>query len=275
MTVYDLHHVTPLGVWFWDALTGAPVGDALDVVAWPLDVQGEPSVATRTPSGVRAFHGLAGLRRVEYPLGDEDPLGAPVQTGRFAVTVDDPSRRFSPMTLELEAPHAGLAGPGSPPGGPVFLFSAADRAFPAAFGVVRADIADRATGEPAAYARVDVLVAGRRWAGVASESGAVAIGFPYPTFGGPPPASPPAPVAPGPQTWPVVVEVRFAPEALEFPLPGRAPELTSILGQPRVAVWPDMAGTPVDALQAELTFGSELVLRTAGASSLLTGETSP
>ncbi|MDA0166278.1 hypothetical protein OM076_38795 [Solirubrobacter ginsenosidimutans] len=244
MTVEDLRIVTPLGVWFWDSVTDAPVTDPLRVLAHPLDVPGEPAIATTTPSGVRAFTGLPGLHRIEYPAGTEDPLGAPATSGTFAVTVDDPSGRFLPATIELTAPHKGLAGLSN---GRIYLFSAPTRRFAAAVAVARAQVAP--------HARVDVLAGGRRWAGIATEDGAVAIGFPYPAFSGTPSPSPPPGTGgtpPALQVWTLTVELRQDPGALVFPLPGRPPELASILGQPLV-----------ETFVAELHFGAELVLDTS------------
>jgi hypothetical protein len=73
----------------------------------------------------------------------------------------------------------------------------------------------------------------------------------------------------------VQVEVRHDPAALEYPLPERAPDLASILAQPLVDVWADLAGAPLPALDVELHYGAELVLRTGAGPSLLTGGTSP
>jgi hypothetical protein len=246
MTSAELHTVTPLGVWFWDAATDTPIADELTVLAHPLDVAGEPTAAVRTPSGIRAFNNLPGLRRVEYPLGDEDPLHNPIQTGSFAVTVDDPTRRFLPTTVVLDAPHAGLAGLN----GRVYLFSAPTRVFPPATAIVRAQLAP--------YARLDVVHNGRRSAGIAAANGAVVVGFPYPPFGGAPSPSPPPGTGgtpPALQVWTVTLELRRDPGALVFPLPDRPPELASILGQPLV-----------ETFVADLHFGAELVLDTGDGS---------
>lgn len=276
--VYDMRTVTPLGVWLWDALTDGPVLDELEVVAVPLDSPGDETKAIRTPSGVRAFTGLAGLRRVEYPLGDEDPLGAPLHSASFAVCVDDRAGRFNPATIILDAPQAGIAGLGSPPGGPTYLFASPARRFAAGVAVVRADLVNRATGEPAAHARVDVIVAGRRWAGTASDRGAVAVAFPYPGFGGAPSPSPPPGTGgtpPGLQTWPIAVEVRHDPPSLDFPVAERPPDLASIFGQASVDIWLTHSGPSVAALDAQLLFGAELVLRTGAGPVLEVGGTSP
>ena len=145
-------------------------------------------------------------------------------------------------------------------------------------GRVRANLVDRATGEPAAHARLDVVVGGSRWAGIASTEGAVAVGFPYPGFGGAPPPSPPPGTGgtpPSQQAWPARIEVRHDPDALDFPLRGHPPDLASVAGQAPVDVWPDTAGPPRPGLDTVLQYGAELVLRSAGESSLLTGGTSP
>jgi hypothetical protein len=294
----ELRTFTPLGVRFWDAVFDAPVGGGLEVTARPLTGSWPEIPAFLTPSGVYAFRGLPGLRRVEYPVGPEpiqDVLPAPAP---MAVRVRDRLRRFLPTVVLVPAPHLGVAPmlpaggsppdtsppDASPPGAAVpgiYLFSAPSRRVRSDVAVVRASLADRGSGAPAAHTRLDVVVAGTLWAGVADALGNVAVMLPFPAFGGsaafpsPPPGT--GGVPPEQQSWPVQVRVRYEPAALDHPIEGAAPTLASILAQSPDVLWPDEAGPPVPELPAELSFGRELVLRTQGTeeSTLLVGAASP
>jgi hypothetical protein len=289
----ELRTFTPLGVRFWDAVSDTPVLQGLRVEARPLGGDLPATPAFRTPSGIHAFRGLPGLRRVEYPAGPgpvRDTLPPPVP---FALQVWDRLGRFLPTVVLVPVPHLGLAPmlpagadpSGSIPSDPgvarIYLFSAPSRAVRSDVAVVRASLADRASGAPAAHARLDVVAGGTRWAGVADALGNVAVLFPYPAFEGlaAVPSVPPGTggLPPQEQRWPVEVSVRRQPEALDVSVDPEVPTLGSILAQSPEVLWPDDQGPPVHRLEAELGFGHELILRTQGTqeSTLLVGAASP
>ena len=289
----EIRTFTPLGVRFWDAISGAPAIGGLEVSARPLTGDWPDTPAFRTPSGVYAFRGLPGLRQVEYPVGPEpvrDTLSPPAP---FVVRVRDRLRRFLPTVVLVPAPHLGLAGmlpadgdpAGSIPAGDgvpgIYLFSAPSRPVLSDVAVVRASLAEQGSGIPAAHARLDVVAGGTRWAGVADALGNVAVLFPYPLFEGvaavpsPPPGT--GGIPPAEQSWAVQVSVRHQPEALDFIPDPDVPTLASILAQSPDVLWQDDRGPPTTELHAELSFGRELVLRTQGTeeSTLLVGAASP
>jgi hypothetical protein len=291
-----LRTFTPLGIRFLDAVTEAGIDRGLTVTAQSLDGATPQTPAFRTRSGVYAFHGLPGLRRLER----FDRVGAvrealPPPTP-FVVRVRDRLSRFNPTVALVGAPTWGLAPmlmDESPPGGVpadssppgavpagIYLFPAPSRRVRSDVAVVRASLARHAGGEPAAHARLDVVVAGTRWAGVADELGNVAVMFPYPIFSGAGPASPPPGsqgIPPEQQSWALTVQVRYDPEALDYPPGSEVPTLGSILIQSPTDTWPHAAGQPVGEMDAVLTFGHELIMRTEGSndSTLMVGAASP
>lgn len=290
----EMRTFTPLGAWFWDTLTDRPIGPGLDVRAWPVARPDAERPAFTTPSGVYGFAGLPGLRSVEYPapgVDVRDPLAPPRP---YVISVRDPLARFVPTVAILHAPTLGPA-PASPDVSPpehelsmpsssaqrarIYLFSAPTRRVLSDVAVVRAQLRDFVTGDPAAHARLDVLGGGLRWAGVADAGGTVAVMFPYPVFGGAAMSSPPPGASGIPsidQSWLVTVEVRYQPGALDFPPGCDVPTSTSIVLQEQTVVRID-SGAPVPEWQTELSFGSELLLRTEGdeQSSLVIGGGSP
>jgi hypothetical protein len=269
---------TPLGIRFWDTSRDVAVTDALEVVAWPPSQPERKRAAVRSLSGIYAFHGLPGMRDVEYP---EDPdalqLSPPVQR-RFVVSVSDARRRFLPVVFSVDLPQFGIY-PSStvPPGGPpipgLYLFSSPTR--PAgALAVVRAQLAEDATGTPAAHAVVEVEAPqGQLFHGIADENGSVAVMFSYPRFRTGATSSPPGVAeAPGTQTWPLTVRVRYSP-FLQTPVQGsKLPDLRSILGQSDARLQATTSTSSLtNEISAELEFGRELILRTLGLPYLVVG----
>jgi hypothetical protein len=261
---------TPLGIRFWDAATDSQVAHGLQVRAWPDGATGPARQAFRTLSGIYAFQGLPGLRDIEFPAGDDGPASQPIGQ-RFVVAVEDQQRRFLPMVLRVDAPFEGIyptALASSPPDAAlpgVFLFSAPWR--PAkALAAVRADLVRRSTGQPAAFAvlELDVEDSGV-WHGVADERGSIAVFLPVPPFQATLGSSPPGPQAPPhQQQWQVTARVLYEPDHLETPAGADLPDLRTILTQAEGAVWPSATGASAGEISALLSFGEDLVLRTSG-----------
>jgi hypothetical protein len=140
--------------------------------------------------------------------------------------------------------------------------------------VVRAQLVDAATHQPAAHALMTVHILGQTVAyGLADAYGGIAVLFPYPAFttvaGGSPPGTPLAPG--GVQHWEVSIGVRYAPAALAVPPGATLPDLRSIVSQAPGTIWTTVASQSLSLLSAELMFGQELVLRTDETSVLLIG----
>jgi hypothetical protein len=279
--------VTPLGIRFWDLAEDAAIRDGLEVVAWPVEQPRQTRLATRTRSGVYAFHGLPGLHAVEYPAAADAAAASPPLVRRFMVQVRDTLGRFLPAVFGVDAPYRGIYPTETispltgrkPPG--FYLFSAPTRPAGSALAVARAQLVDALTDAPAAFAVLEVETPGpRTWYGIADARGMVAALFPYPTFRGPLGAESP-PVVPAPprgQRWVVTARVRYAPAALVVPPGAALPELRSIFAQPPSLVWPALDGgsAPASQLTAELSHGAALILRTTPRAELIVGQlTSP
>lgn len=251
---------TPFGVAFLDAALGTPVGDGLRVTARP---DGDPATvvtAFRTASGAYAFAGLPGLRQVEYPVGDDDPLQAPKR--RFLIRVEDARRRFLPAVFAVDLPYDGLYP--APAGGLAgfYLFSAPTRPATPIFATVRAQI-ETVQGEPAAYAVLEAtLPGGDLHYGLADKRGAATLNFSWPRFDPPPLRSLPAVVAE--QQWPLRLRVRHQPTALRRVVGIDEPLLGSVFAQDYAMILPAAPGsfvTPVLEREETLIHATELVLR--------------
>ncbi len=261
---------TPLGIRFWDPASDSQIGHGLAVRAWPDGATEPVRSAFRTASGIYAFQGLPGLRDVEYPANGGGSASPPAGQ-RFVVAVQDEQRRFLPAVLRLDAPFFGIyptAAASSPPGAAlpgVYLFSAPWRTA-TGLAVVRAELVRRSTGEPAAWAVLELDVAESGvWHGIADERGSVAVLFPIPPFQATLGSSPPGPQAPPQeQQWQVTARVLFQPSHLETPAGADQPDLRTILTQAGGVVWASSTGAPAAELAATLNFGQDLILRTAG-----------
>ena len=251
---------TPFGVAFLDAALGTPVTEGLHVTARP---DGDPATvvtAFRTASGAYAFAGLPGMRKVEYPVGDDDPLKAPKR--RFLIRVEDARRRFLPALFAADLPHDGLF-PGSGGGlAGFYLFSAPTRPAAPTFAAVRAQV-ETVQGEPAAYAVLEArLPGGAVHYGLADKRGAATLNFPWPNFDPPPLRSLPAAVAE--QQWPLRLRVRHQPAALQRAVGISEPLLGSVFAQEYAMILPAVPGslvTPVLEREETLIHATELVLR--------------
>lgn len=300
--VEQTRRVTPLGLALHDLATDVRVVEGLRVDARPLE-GGRVTTAFQTRSGVYAFRGLHGMRRIELPPSDSLEMPSPPNGTEFLISVTDTRARFVAMVLRVSVPTAGLVTQGmlmqadashsgrveSPPADdlPVYLFSSSSRVLPAHLGAVRGQLVDAASGKPAAHGRLDVvvnpgLVDSRRAIGIADSTGAVVVPMPYPRFG---PvddrSSPPTGgVPPAGQTWPVEIRAFYEPDVLDhrprLPAPALNGGRGGVLAQAQAVVWPTAHEADM-TLRADLQFGSDLIVRTAGdeRSRLLIGGTSP
>jgi hypothetical protein len=263
--------VTPLGLRLWDVAAGSAAGEGVVVGYFPPS--GRAATAVRTPSGVHALRGLPGLGAAERGAGDAAFWYSPPAGGSYRVDIRDPRGRYLPMCLDVMLPALGLYTPhASLPGlqaSVVPVFSSPARPVPAGFAVVRAQLA-LGPDAPASWARLDIGLPDSTTAtGVADAAGRVCVLFPWPE----PSAANPADLRD--QTWPLRLRAFFGSPAAAGPPPtpvaprNGTPELTDLVQQlpARLA-----AGDGGDLTRADLSYGRELVLRTAGRSTLsLTG----
>ncbi|HXM32675.1 MAG TPA: hypothetical protein VN921_03405 [Chthoniobacterales bacterium] len=268
----------PLGLRFLDVATNGfvPADVAieplqreslgLEAEAWPLGAPRQKRTGIVTPSGAVAFHGFAGLR--DFERSEEDDIWNSQPPARdFQVEVSDKMGRFLPCTFVVSAPQRGFAlfaEDGSPPwieAGAVPLFSAVSRSFPAGLAVVRAELHDHATGDPAAWALMEAsyFSAGSRHTarGLADDKGRVLLMFYYPegqrrAFNSSPPGS-----ARGlsQQEW--TLDVGFFYESADHP--EKAADYGRRFAQPPAIAW--RGSSPVTLLKdATVRFGQELDL---------------
>lgn len=268
---------TPLGIRFWDAALDLPVAAALDVYAWRDGAASAPVRAVRSPSGVYAFHRLPGQLRAEKPRGDDERPEVDGPAGEYVIAVDDRAGRFLGAAFRVTLPlgYRGeflSGGPASPPasGGRAYLFPSPARPVPPGLAAVRAELVDRDTGAPAAWAVLEATLAGETATAIADEAGRAVLMLPWPT-----PdllRHPSPPVDAGTATWTITLSVRWEPGALRYPFPARddlpdawtaRPSLKSILeAQGPAEVWTDEEDPSVESWTETLVHGQELVLRT-------------
>ena len=267
---------THLGIRFWDVVLDKQITHGLSVIAWPLSIPGRLTPASRTQSGIYAFHHLPGMRRWEQATVEEILAVDPDDKTRFVIAVNDRQRRYFPVvfTVDLPLPYLGIfptAVPTSPlattyPG--FYLFSAPTRSVMPGLAVLRAQLVETNSEQPAAYAVLEADVQGETWYGLSDARGIATILFPYPLFtstlGASPPGGPPL----SEQQWTVTLRARYEPTT-QTVLPGATlPTLNSLFAQTAASLWPTPTGTAVPQLTFTLIFGQELVLQTGTLSTL-------
>jgi hypothetical protein len=274
----------PLGLRFWDAATDEPVSAGLRVAAAPADGGEARTRATRTVSGVFAFHDLPGLRDLTHPPGVGPPEDVPPAT--VLVRVDDAQGRFLPVVhrIDLPLPERGVYRP--PTGGPpalsppagfeprFYLFSAPSRRARPGLAEVRARLASSPDGPPLAYALVVVETGEALHISRSDDDGQVAVLFPYPPIETPVGDGSPLPdvgASLHAQEWSLDVRVFHDPARLDDPLGDGIPELGELLAQrdSPVGIRASTDGPALDLLPALLRFGEPCILRTDNLSVLL------
>ena len=281
---------TPLGIRFWDYVKDMQIRDHLIVTARSANGSAQTIRAIKTASGDYAFFGLPGLRDVEYSTKEDVLAASPLDRKPFVVKVFDRLQRFLPSVfyVDVPLPYEGVFPTGSeildllsdvitsspPDGAPsgYYLFSSPSRMVSPGLAAVRADLVERSSGKPAAYAVLEVTIQQRTWYGIADARGCVAVLFPYPSSGRRSPVSPPVSpprFEPSPQQWGVTIQVRFDTDQQDFDGDSKIPEIRSILKQPYGCFWLNESGSPdsanrVSEWDTELKVGKELVLRTDG-----------
>jgi hypothetical protein len=274
---------TPLGIRFWDLTQNLPISQGLTVNLRLANSSAPALPAVLTRSGVYAFFGLPGLWAAEHP----GPQGyGPPRTFRYIVTVQDQNNNYLPEVLVYTLDETGALIPaGSPPsatpGGArlAHLFSSVSRPVPAGVGAIRADLVDRDTGQPAAWAVIRVQISGssETWVGIADEAGRVLVLVPYPVMQLLQLTSPPigGPVGISAQSWTVTVQAQYDPDQLTFPAANfpdaqwpwtDTPSLRDIfVNQPPATIWPSPSAATLE-LTADLSVGQDLSLTSVSGS---------
>jgi hypothetical protein len=265
--------VAPLGVRFWDPVSESVVA-GLIAHASPADDPRRRVRSFTNPSGIHVFRDLPGLREIENGTGDARFWAEHPPRFEFIVDVVDLERQFQPFSFRVRLPvrdplpwECGASGAPAKPIVAVPLFSTPNRAVPAGFAVIRAELWDEAASAPAAWAVLEAVPpAGPPVRGLADRGGRVAVIFPYPeppgeTFASPP-GSPPhgAGISIFSQTWDVELRAYYAASS---PVPV-APDLCDALMQPEATLWNDSTRTRPLAPQV-LRFARESIVRSAGA----------
>jgi hypothetical protein len=265
----------PFGIMFWDFATGAPVGDGLDVTLTLLSRPALTASLIPNRNGIWVAARLPG--RTDAELAATADWSTLLRTYRIEVV--DRSNRFLPLRLDAELPTGGLYDwPGwgslppdllrpladgqSPPhvsADRIPLFSAPERSVGGPLAQLRCELADAATGAPAAWAVVTASHGGLvRGIGLADGMGRTALYFAYPERERPSLSSPPA-----------ITDFRWALEIAAYydPPPGPTPDLPDLaaimaqLDHP-CDLFASTASPPEPLGQQLLNFGRPLVMRT-------------
>jgi hypothetical protein len=269
-TLLELERITrvaPLGMRFWDHPTASSVSEGLRVT---IVETGRPAYANR--SGVFVATGLPGLRDAEQGRGDAAYWASPPVHRAVTVELIDKFARFHDVRLAADAPFRGIFDeecgvPDSPPRAApaVPLFSLPSRLVPAGTAAVRAELTDAGTGDPAAWAVLEVSAAGVGTArGIADRQGRVLVLLPYPEPPWHGPSPPPGSRPLSAQIWPVAIAVRYSPDDSppfapeDWPV---SPDLCTVLTQTPAAL-ASATAPAVPIVADELVFGRELLLNT-------------
>ncbi|MBI3328079.1 MAG: hypothetical protein HYZ81_15430 [Nitrospinae bacterium] len=273
--------VAPLGLRFWDEVSGRAIGDGLLVTTYAETRPSRRVPALSNRSGIYVLHRIPGVQEFANGTGDQAFWADHPPRWARIVEVVDSARRFQPFQLRLLLPVRGVYDqPPDPAGSPpatapgIPLYSAPNRTVPAAMAVLRADLWDPRggpdhTGSPAAWVVLTAHVPGRPGVrGIADAQGRVALIFAYPepvtnVLASPPIASPLSPPAGGTslreQAWVLTLEAAYAPWD---PVPA-VPNLDDLLAQPPAQLWDDFERT--ELTQATLRFGHELIVHSRDA----------
>ena len=245
MTTGPLRRSPLLGVRLRDAVTLAQVSDGLEL--W-LERDTTPDRRWRPicgPSGAFAWHDLPGF--------STSPEAPPPPRAGWRLKVAAPRGRSLGYARADTLPHAALLDPPAAAAGGATgwlpLYPAASAEDPVAFATVRASLRVRATGAPAAWARLEVkkgsAVLG---AAYADEDGEVAVRFPWPE---PAPGPGGRPVPLEKQTWKLRPAVAWG--ALD------RPDLDAMVSQPAARLQRRATGATLTDFTA--AYGRTTVLR--------------
>ena len=105
--IEEISHLTPLGLRFWDTLSGNLVGEGLTVTVYPSGDSSRQTKAISNRSGIYLAQNLPGLSEIEYGETDTD-FWSNVTKKPFVVQVIDRQGRFQAFTFQIDLPYRGL-----------------------------------------------------------------------------------------------------------------------------------------------------------------------
>ncbi len=268
--IEEISRVTPLGLRFWDTLSGNPVGEGLIVTVYPLSDPSRRTRASSNRSGIYLLQNLPRLREVEYGQADAG-FWSNVSKKPFVVQVIDRQGRFQAFTFQIDLPYQGLFTDlctlGSSPlessnhlGIP--LYSAVTRTIPSGIAVIYAHVWDASNDEPASWAMVEASFDGQLLTrGFADRQGRLALLFPYPEplhSISSPPDSPPIGNRPAlvDQAWPIQLRSFYTSQ---HPTP-EIPDLCQTLDQSSATLLSTLSPA-LPLADVTLHYGQELVVR--------------
>lgn len=256
---YDSFILTPaLGVGFWDNLTDRLVDTGLEVSMQPRHLTEKPVKSITNRRGIHVFPKLPGIN----PLNND--LESPHVMRQFTFNVRDLERRFIPFSFDADCPFDGLYLPGciheSPPGNNYIpVFNATTRKVNGGVAVVRADLHNVVTDQPASWAMVTGEIDGQDIVrGIADSDGKLILIFSYPE---PQIITSPPSTVPG---WILKLRVFYSPIQ---PVPD-SPSLCSVLSQTQ-SKFVTSNSISADELNVDLEFKQEKTLRSGSMSHLL------
>ena len=100
--------VAPLGLRFHDTVSGALVGDGLNVWAYPTGRPTARQQALNNRSGVYVLHHAAGLRQAENGDGSSTFWKQTPANKSFVIEVSDGAQRFQPFQFTENLPVEGI-----------------------------------------------------------------------------------------------------------------------------------------------------------------------
>jgi hypothetical protein len=269
--------VTPLGLRFWDEVSGSVIGEGLSVAAYSSQNPERRVRALTNHAGVYLLQNLPGLHEAETGAGDEAYWANLPAPKKFVIEVTDNDQRFQPFLFTAELPARSFftlsclpaaSPPASPPEAStvVPLYSAPTRAVPGAMAVLRAELYDSVNQKPAAWAVLEARLNGLPpVTGFADDQGRIALIFPYPepiqpSSSGSPPANRRPLVE---QQWVVQLRALYAPSLASAEIP----DLCEVFAQPPATLLSELS-PPTPLSEATLEFGKALVVKSQSQSLL-------
>ena len=267
---------SPFGVQFRDVATGERIAEGLSVTLTGASGRGVPLSINR--SRIWFASRLPGIGDGELA----DTADWSTLARDYTLDVRDPAGRFLPLSVATSLPVRGLYSwpdwptlPRPPlrplvddlPNGPIAggwlpLFSAAARNSPAPLAELRAQLVDRDTGAPAAWALVTASYDNRvRAIGMAGADGQLVLYFAYPPL--PQPSIATSPPAITDYRWPIALA------AYGTALPAdRPPDLAQAMAQ--LSHPATLFANATDPLGPQLmSLGKPLTIRTESTSTLM------